>query len=759
MKRTQVPRIRKLTIDPKIFIFLFISILFGIHFVGRGLSAEPTTASFVGKNEKFVDLRNWDFTNEPILALQDHWIFTPGEWNLSPNEKSFPIELSVLLNWNQINPTKPGIPEGLGIGTYSILLRLPPNAPPLGVYLETIRTTSWIYQDTTLIGKIGDPGKAEEETETMNRERIILPLLPSDKEFTRITFQVKNYTINHGGLWKEIKMGTVSDLERLHMRLLSEESLIAGGLLILGIYELGHYLIRKRMISSLYFFFFCFLMFLRIITTGEKSLLYLSPGFPSIWLFRLEYFSFYAGMTVALLYLWTLTHKFLSQRVLIPVLLLFSPGIFLCFAGSPYIINGTLWIFQLLSVLYLALCIYLVIRYILAKGEGYWFFSLSFLLLVLATANDLIFFNNGGKNSTQLLQYGLLCFVVFQALFLSKRFTKEILDAEGNLKAAQYQLVQSEKLSSLGTIVAGVAHEINSPLSAIKSSSSLLTEKLQSTFQNLPILTKSFSEHEWTILEAWIQIACNSMDSLTTKEMRLIKREMITVLEGKGIAISEDLADFLVSIGCKEFLDSWIEPFQKESGKNFLESIKEIISMLQNAQTIQIASERAGKIVKSLKNFSHFDPNAEKKSASINESIETVLIILNSNFKGGVELVKELGEVPSIPCYPDELNQVWTNLIQNAVQAMDGKGILKVKTEFRSFGKENFVAVTIEDSGKGIPKEYKEKIFDPFFTTKPVGEGTGLGLHITKQIIEKHEGKIEIESQAGRTAFTILLPG
>ena len=168
----------------------------------------------------------------------------------------------------------------------------------------------------------------------------------------------------------------------------------------------------------------------------------------------------------------------------------------------------------------------------------------------------------------------------------------------------------------------------------------------------------------------------------------------------------------------------------------------------------------------------HFDQNETKIVSDITEGMETVLIILHNKIKYGIEVIKNYEEnVPQIPCYPDELNQVWTNLIHNAIQAMDEKGSLQIDIEKVSslngkpdIDKRNpeykgdYISVSIQDSGHGIPPEIRHKIFQAFFTTKPAGEGSGLGLHIIGKILEKHEGALYLESEPGKTRFSVLLP-
>ena len=179
------------------------------------------------------------------------------------------------------------------------------------------------------------------------------------------------------------------------------------------------------------------------------------------------------------------------------------------------------------------------------------------------------------------------------------------------------------------------------------------------------------------------------------------------------------------------------------------------LSRLQgNNRNIQTAVERATKIVFALKSYARFDQSGEKQTVSLVEGIEMVLELYHSKLKQGVEVIRRYETIPQFWGYPDELVQVWTNLIHNAIQAMDGKGILEIVAAVE----QNQVVVEVIDSGEGVTIETQSNIFKPFFTTKPLGEGSGLGLSISQTIVEKHEGHIKVESQPGFTTFTVYLP-
>ena len=180
-----------------------------------------------------------------------------------------------------------------------------------------------------------------------------------------------------------------------------------------------------------------------------------------------------------------------------------------------------------------------------------------------------------------------------------------------------------------------------------------------------------------------------------------------------------------------------------------------IATITTNADNINTAVDRVAKIIFALKSFSRFGGVQVWTESDLREGLETVITIYQNQIKHGTELVRQFEDVPPVRCLPDEINQVWTNLVHNALQAMDHKGTLTIG--LRRDGDDALVSVG--DTGCGIPAELQARIFDAFFTTKPAGEGTGLGLDIVRKIVEKHHGSIAVDSEVGRgTTFTVRLP-
>ncbi|NJR23358.1 MAG: GHKL domain-containing protein [Richelia sp. CSU_2_1] len=214
------------------------------------------------------------------------------------------------------------------------------------------------------------------------------------------------------------------------------------------------------------------------------------------------------------------------------------------------------------------------------------------------------------------------------------------------------------------------------------------------------------------------------------------------------------IADTLTDMGVYRDIEAFLPLLKGVDAEWALQLAYNLARLQTNSNNINTAVERAAKIVFALKSYARYDSSGAKQLSNVTDGIETVLELYRNQLKKGIEVLREYQPVPQIMCYPDELMQVWTNLIYNAIQAMRDRGTLTINVSDRG----DLVVVEVTDSGCGIPPEIKNKIFEPFFTTKPAGEGSGLGLDIVKKIVDKHRGQIEVESEPGLTAFRVLLP-
>ena len=332
--------------------------------------------------------------------------------------------------------------------------------------------------------------------------------------------------------------------------------------------------------------------------------------------------------------------------------------------------------------------------------------------------------------------------------------TEELTHTLNELKAAQSRIIQSEKMAALGQLVAGVAHEVNAPLGAIRSSITNIQNSLNTLLQDLPSFYRNIESGLLPVFNQLILRAVESTIFVSSKEERQYRRSVTRELEELDVENADSLADLLVDMGIYSGIDEYKDIFAHGSGPLLMENAYKLSGIFKSTKNISLAADKAANVVLALKTYSRAESSEEKSTMSIKDSIETVLTLYHNLIKHGVEVIRTYDELPNISCYCDELNQVWTNIVHNALQAMNGKGKLEIQIR----NAEQFAEVRIIDSGTGIPENIKDKIFEPFFTTKPQGEGSGLGLDIVKKIIDKHNGQIEVESKPGRTCFIVRLP-
>jgi signal transduction histidine kinase len=325
------------------------------------------------------------------------------------------------------------------------------------------------------------------------------------------------------------------------------------------------------------------------------------------------------------------------------------------------------------------------------------------------------------------------------------------------LNDTQDQLVETEKMAALGQLIAGVSHEINTPLGAIRSSIENISKSLNLTLKSTPQIVRSMSSSQLSAYNQIIEKSIKNEVLLTSKELRKQKRMIISHLEENfKLSDSESIADFLVDMGMYQSLDEIKPILELENGEGIIENIYKISNIKRGTDNIQLATDRASKVVFALKNFSRVEQTKSKILTEITKDIDTVLILYHNQIKRGIEVTKDYAYTDPIFCYPDQLNQVWTNLLHNSIQAVENTATKSIK--IKTYLENDFCVISFSDTGVGIPNEIIDKVFNPFFTTKPKGEGTGLGLSIVKKIIERHNGKIDVFSKPNLTEFKVYLP-
>lgn len=331
---------------------------------------------------------------------------------------------------------------------------------------------------------------------------------------------------------------------------------------------------------------------------------------------------------------------------------------------------------------------------------------------------------------------------------------QELSNTLQQLETTQEELIQTGKMAALGQLIAGIAHEINTPLGAIRSSAENISTFLVQTLEQLPTLFQSFSPEEGHNFLALLQRSLQQKSTVSTREERQLKKTLKNQLETLEIERADTIANRLVIMGVYNEIDAFIPLLKRADSLNLLETAYKLSGLQRGTNTISTATERASKVVFALKTYAHYDQSSQMSIANLADGIDTVLTLYQNQLKQGIRVIKNYGSLAPLLCYPDELNQVWTNLVHNALQAMDYRGTLTIDLTTDN----QQAKISITDSGKGIPEAIQARIFEPFFTTKAPGEGSGLGLDIVKKIIEKHNGQITVNSQSGQTTFNVFLP-
>ena len=316
----------------------------------------------------------------------------------------------------------------------------------------------------------------------------------------------------------------------------------------------------------------------------------------------------------------------------------------------------------------------------------------------------------------------------------------------------QRQLVESEKLVALGQLVAGIAHELNTPLGAMSMGSQSLSDILVGLPSHLDRLASLETGDRAALLRTIFDEKGRPKKTSSRTERLALSARLRESLARRSVPNPEEAAELLVEAGWDD------SPLPDRIGGGELGSLAlalyELSSLARSTSVISAASGQAVRVIEALRTYARQDGQLSLVPIDVIANVEQVLTLFSSKIKLGVEVMRNWNDVPPVLASAEKLAQVWTNLVSNALHAMDYSGMLFVSSSVS----EGMVVIAVADSGAGIPENLRAHIFTPFFTTKPPGEGTGLGLEISRRIVEDLGGRIEFDSVPGRTEFRVFLP-
>ena len=757
-----------------------------------------------------LDLSTWNFRNDGPVALDGKWEFywnthlTPGDLsNETPPLRSGFIEVPGIWNGYEINGKKI---FGKGYATYRLKIHLPNTEQILAFKFLDMATSFSVYVDGNNLMSTGVPGKTFESTTPQFYPRVV-EFNPGSVQL-EVVIPVSNFHHRKGGAWEPILLGLSEDIRQIRQRALNLNLFLFGGILMMGFYHMGLFIIRTEEKSALFFGIFCFLIAIRSLVTGERYLIGLFPDFNWEVYTKIAYLTFYIGVPVFSMYFRNVFPRDVSKYIIYLInwvcaifsaIVLFTPA---------KIYTYTLPLFQIITLAVLGYAFYVLILALIRQRQGAFVCLAGFAILFLTIVNDLLY-SNLLIQTGYILPFGFFVFIFSQAFLLSVRFSKAFETVELQHRTVQdtnaaygqeiierrrteEALLESEEKYRVLVENAGDAIVVvrDGMLCFVNSRTIELSGYSAEEIKSNPFIAMVHPEDRDMVRQNYLQRLSGKPMPVDYTFRCLHKDGSVIWVELSAVQISWEggaaTLNFLRDITEKHRLEDELLKAQKLEAigvlaggiahdfNNFLASIMgnvslakmdvsqndKIYPLLDNAEE---ASIRAKALTRQLLTFSKGGAPI-KEVTTISDVIVSCSTFALSGSKVGCDFNLPTDLWP-VKIDVGQINQVIRNIIINADQAMPEGGTIRISAANivvdLNYGLPlqpgKYVLLTFQDSGSGVAEEDLNKIFDPYFTSKE--NGSGLGLTTAYSIIKRHEGHITVDSQVEvGTTFNIYLP-
>lgn len=757
------------------FLIRFLKLRYSTLFMLLVLSNAPSSfsqntydASSICKHG-VADLRSIDLDSAGALKLDGTWEFYWNELlpvNAVKKKSDFSLVPSMWLSSGH---------KGQGCATYRLRILLPHHTKQLALKIPEFSTAYKLYINGQLQIECGQVSSDPIISQAAYDTRLLE--LPACQDTVDLHVLVSNHQFYTGGIPQSILIGKMDALTAVRESQISYGAMLFGILMIIGIFHLGIYFFRPKEKYNLYYSLYCLLLACNTLFVTER---WLFSVFGADWwplLYKLFIVTIYLVLLMLILFYSAFFENIINRRL--------KTGMSIVFISQALLVlvlptNIGSWFEPIAGINLVTagiIAIFIFAKAIWKRKEGAViiamcnvFFLASFILDGMLSKNQI--------TGIHISHYATVLYVIAISLILSRRIANAFNNVEKLSVGLQYAnnelstlnrdleekvvertrlVLQKEKMAALGQLTANIAHEINTPMGAIKASIETIHLSYRNALAIFPEALAKLTPDEHIVLVDILKNALSNDIVRTSREEREIRKVLSQRLEQENIENAGNIASKFISAGITEPNDKQLALLRKRDIGPALDYLFENFEQITSANNIRTAMERVNKIMFAIKMYSKGSGvggvNKDKTEVNLEQEILTTTTLYSSWFRRGIELRTEFEPIPNLLCYANEMQQVWTNLILNAVQSMGNSGLLEIKAHREG----DHAVVTISDNGPGIPEEIIDKIFNPFFTTKASGEGSGLGLDIVRSILALQDGTISVTSKPGQTIFTVRL--